>query len=197
MFQKCHFISIFVFIFVFGGCTAFEYLDGSSEEEIKKHRMTRTDLERELKDTEMENVYLKERVDVLEKDNERIRAENEKAPAILKSKTMEKKKETEQDEKTDAQAVTDIGKLKIKVLSGDGNIKSAKKMASRLKKMGYDVKRVDFAPKSTFSKNTLFFAKGIRKQAEALSRSLGGSTVIKPLSWYSIFDIIVVTGRSG
>ena len=126
-----------------------------------------------------------------------MKVESEKAVGNLKSETTDEKKDAEPKEEKDTQAVTDIGKLKIKVLSGDGNINSAKQMASRLKKMGYHVKRVDFAPKSTFWKNTLYFAKGSRKQAEALSRRLGGSTVIKPLSWSSIFDIIVVTGRSG
>lgn len=203
MFKKCHLIAMVISFFVFGGCTVFEYLDGSSEEEMERHRMTRAELETELKDAEIENVYLKKRVDVLEKDNEEMRVENEKALEGLKSDTTDEKKDVgnekavEQKETSDTQAVKDIGKLKIKVLSGDGNIRSAKQMASRLKKMGYHVKRVDFAPKSTFSKNTLFFAAGTRKQAEALSRRLGGSTVLKPLSWSSIFDIIVVTGRSG
>jgi hypothetical protein len=90
----------------------------------------------------------------------------------------------------------DVGSLKIKVLSGDGNIKSAQKMAGRLKKMGYKIKFVDHAPTSNFTCDTVFYALRSQGEGEALVGSLGKDTVLKFISWPSEYDLMVVTGKN-
>jgi hypothetical protein len=85
--------------------------------------------------------------------------------------------------------------LRIKVLSGDGDIKSAKALEKRLKKEGYGIERVDMAPYDTFSRHTVFYAEGRKNDAETMARVLGGKTITKPLTWFSIFDIIAVSGK--
>ncbi|MBU4471731.1 MAG: TolC family protein [Desulfobacteraceae bacterium] len=87
--------------------------------------------------------------------------------------------------------------LRIKVLSGNADLKSAEKAANYLKTLGYAVDRVDFALRSDFSSTTIFFAKSFGKSAETLASDLNlEKSAVKPLSWPSTFDLIVVTGIS-
>ncbi len=90
----------------------------------------------------------------------------------------------------------DIEELWIKVLTGDGDMNSAKKMAETLRKMAYRIRVIDSAPRSNFLQNTVYFAPRFKKEAERLVSRLGGDTILKPLSLYSIFDLIVVTGKN-
>ena len=83
--------------------------------------------------------------------------------------------------------------VNIKVLSGTGIMVSAKKMSERLKQMGYKVGRIDIAP-YTFSETTVFFSEGNKPDAEKLVKDLGTKAAVKPLTWKSIFQLIVVTG---
>jgi hypothetical protein len=91
-----------------------------------------------------------------------------------------------------AKALKDI---RIKVLNGNGKHHSARAMRGKLEAFGYTVERIDNAPTSNFSKNVVFYAKGLDREAEALAKTVGGSIVTKPLTWFSIFDLIVVTGK--
>lgn len=84
--------------------------------------------------------------------------------------------------------------VKLKVLSGTGDLISGQKMAKTLYDMGYEAEKVDVAPKP-FDQNVVYYAKGYEKTAEEIRSSLGGETITKPLSWKSEFDIIVVTGK--
>jgi hypothetical protein len=87
--------------------------------------------------------------------------------------------------------------LRIKVLSGDGDLNSAKEAAKKLRNMGYNIKLIDLAPRPNFSRNTVFFAPKFKNEAKSLAPGLGGAvTIFKPLSWSSVFDIIVVTGKN-
>lgn len=84
--------------------------------------------------------------------------------------------------------------LKVKVLSGDGSIDSARNLARRLVGKGYAVEQVDFAPSREVRSSVVFYNKGFESAAEELVRALGGGMVIKPLRWSSVYDLIVVTG---
>ena len=94
-------------------------------------------------------------------------------------------------------AKEELSDLKIKVLSGTGDLSSAKEMAKELEESGYKIKAVDFAPRSNFINNTIYFAEEYKRQAENLASSLGDeNAAIKPLTWPSKFDLIVVAGRA-
>jgi len=85
---------------------------------------------------------------------------------------------------------------RIKVLTGDGKLASAAQMAEIVTAMGYKVEKVDKAPTADFSRHTVFYAPDSRKDAENITKRLGGNAVAKPLSWPSIFNIIVVAGKA-
>lgn len=87
----------------------------------------------------------------------------------------------------------DLTGIKIKVLSGDGKLSSAKETAKTLQSLGYKIDRVALAPSTKYSKTFIYYAKGREHEAAALADRLGRDTKLKPLSWKSIFDIIVVT----
>jgi len=85
-------------------------------------------------------------------------------------------------------------KVRIKVLSGTGDRKSATAMTVRLKELGYKVTSIDLARRNDYKVDTVFYADRFLTEAERLASEINGE--IKPLSWKSRFDLIVVTGKS-
>jgi len=86
--------------------------------------------------------------------------------------------------------------LRIKVLSGDGDLRSAGIMAKKLGEMGYEIETIDHAPRANFPENTLYFAAKHQKQAEDIAAESGSINILKLLTWSSVFDLILVTGRT-
>jgi hypothetical protein len=84
--------------------------------------------------------------------------------------------------------------LKVKVLSGNGKIASAKAMSERLTKLGYKVADTSFAHRSNFAVTTVYYAPDYKREAQRLVLQLGGGAVFRPLSWSSVFHVIVVAG---
>ncbi len=224
MFRACLIILILHLGLVFQGCAALEYLDGSSKEEIEKFKMSKEEMWDKMVKLKKENINLQGEIKVLANENQRTRGENENKMARMRDQNdllneqKNKLKEENQGITAQNQALAkklnrlqvkhktfssesydleeDIRKIKIKVLSGDGNLNSAKKMARRLKKMGYEIKRIDHAPESDVLRDVVFFAPKFRYEAKRLASSLGGKMIAKPLSWFSIFDLILVTGKN-
>jgi len=88
-------------------------------------------------------------------------------------------------------------KLKIKVLSGNGDLNSAKALAKQLVQIGYYIKHIDYAPRSNFLNTTIYFSANYKDPAETIAANIGnGDTILKPLSWPSEFDLILVTGHT-
>ncbi len=82
----------------------------------------------------------------------------------------------------------------IKVLSGNGEILSARVLAKRITDLGYRVSAVTYAPRSNFLQHTVYFAPPFKEDARRIALALGGAVVSKPLTWRSKFDLIVVAG---
>ena len=134
---------------------------------------------REMAKVEDEQKTLNQELAKLREENERIAAEN----ARFKEKFQEFQKKT-------------LGDLKIKVLSGDGDLRSAKSMTKKLLEMDYEIDLVGYAPRSNFEKNTVYFKPDFEKEGKRLVSRLGANTIIKPLTWSSVFDLIIVTGKN-
>ena len=111
-----------------------------------------------------------------------------------KQSQLQGRKELATHEQEESQA--DVRSLKIKVLSGDGNLASAQEMAKRLRSMGYSIRAVDLAPQSSFSRDTVYFTSRSHQQAKRLLSRLGSNVILKPLTWPSVFDLIIVTGKN-
>jgi predicted nuclease with TOPRIM domain len=206
----CLMIILGVF-FIFQGCAVMQKVDGSTEEELQKFGMSRDEMWDEMQRLESENEKLQSELSILREEHQRgqelisqaeeLRQENE-ALRNEKAELENRLSELQQEEKEFEEKVSapgqreDLGTLRIKELSGDGQISSAKQMAERLRKMGYEVESVDWAPRRNFSQNTVYFAPSVEKQANDLVTNLGGGTVSKPFSWDSVFDLIVVTSKT-
>lgn len=202
--------------FVFQGCAVLEYLDGSSKEETEKLKMSKDQMWNKMEKLKIENTKLQKQISVLIKENQemaRKRDQNQLLNEQIKNLKEENQVIRDQNQalvrkldgvqlkyKTLSSKSYDMGKdirrIKIKVLSGDGNLNSAKEMAKKLRNMGYKIKLIDRAPRSSFLRNTVFFAPKFEYEARRLVSRLGGSTIVKPLNWYSIFDLIIVTGKN-
>jgi len=202
--------------FTFQGCAVLERLDGSSKEEIEKLKMSKDQMWNKMEKLKIENVKLQKQISVLIKENQEMARKRDQNQLLNEQiKNLEEENQVIRDQN---QALAkklnslqlkhktflsesyhleeNIREIKIKVLTGDGNLNSAKDMAKKLTNMGYKIKRIDRAPKSSFLRNTVFFAPKFQYQAKRLVSRLGGSTIVKPLNWYSIFDLIIVTGKN-
>lgn len=82
----------------------------------------------------------------------------------------------------------------IKVLAGTTDIQSAKDMAAFLSRNGFPVQAVDYASSSGYKYDTVYYAEGYENHAQQLAEAIGGKTIIKPLTWKSVFDVIAVKG---
>ena len=82
----------------------------------------------------------------------------------------------------------------IKVLAGTTDLQAAKDMAAFLTRNGFPVKSVDYATTSGYNYDTVYYAEGFESHAQQVAETLGGKTIIKPLTWQSMFDVIAVKG---
>lgn len=146
-----------------------------------------------------EKKLLQSQLKELKEENQKITKENKSlykkiADLRLNYKLFPSKVSSAQDKLIVPEK--DISKFKIKVLSGDGDYNSAKKMEKKLRDIGYEIKLIDKSPRSNFLRNTVYFAPKFQDEAKKLASRLGSNTIFKPLTWSSIFDLIVVTGKN-
>ena len=136
-------------------------------------------------------------------ESEAMAAPSEKeAPKMTEEKITEPPKEkiAEPPLVAPAQTVpekkdTGLKSIRVKVLSGNGKMSSAKKMAQRLTKLGYRVEVVGMATTPDYATDTVYYKSGFEKKSADMARKLGGRTITKPITWSSVFDIIVVAVR--
>ncbi len=210
MFRVCLLI-LFVFVApFFQGCGALEFFKGDSKEESKETGASKEEVTNEVTRLKIENRDLKKEIDILKKANKEIRENNRteiaKAEGRWESLNKELRKSKEQNQKITnnnkplkekfQKFEKNLLEVKIKVLSGDGNLRSAKQMAKRLTGMGYKIERIAYAPRSNFKKTSVYFSPKFENEGRRLVSSLGANTVLKPLTWSSIFDLVVVTAKN-
>ena len=131
-------------------------------------------------------VPVKEKEVAIEKPD--LREAAPQADAIKKEEVASKEPAFPVEEKT-----FDLKTLKVKVLSGTGKMSSARVMSKKLTGMGYKIESVGMAPRPNFAANTVFYAPGYQKEAQDLTTRLGENAICKPLTWSSVFHIIVVS----
>lgn len=217
--KKYLFIAGIIMIFLFSGCASLKCLDGSCERQIKELTVTSDDMKKEMaklnadnkekdkliKSSQEEIAALKKdrtalngRIKDLQDDILKMRKQRDEGAAAIKSETL-----TEKQAAPKAEAAADAGdkkteqskSLKIKVLAGDGRLLSARLMARKLEKTGLKVEIVDLAPRADFSADTVYYLRDYEKEAREIAGRLGEKTLVKPMTWSSAFNIIVVTGK--
>ena len=211
MYRICLVLFFVILSPAFMGCGVFDFLKGDSAEHTKTATVKKDQIQEEVDQLRTENSDLKKRIDLLKNESKssmdetiremakvedeqktlnqelaKLREENERIAtenASFKEKLQEFQKKT-------------LGDLKIKVLSGDGDLRSAKSMTKKLLRMDYEIHLVGYAPRSNFKKNTVYFKPDFEKEGKRLVSRLGANTIIKPLTWSSVFDLIIVTGKN-
>jgi septal ring factor EnvC (AmiA/AmiB activator) len=195
MFRASLVIIILHVCFLFLSCSAFKYADGSSEKDIQKFKMTKDEMWDELEKLKKENQRLRTQINIYKKDNQRLREENKDlSTKLAKLATLKQRSDTYASKSYELQ--NDVTKIKMKVLSGDGDLNSAREMAIKLKTMGYEIALIHYASRSNFLQHTVYSTPKFQDEAKRIVSDLGGDTIYKPLSWPSIFDIIVTTGKN-
>ncbi len=198
-------------VFLFSGCASLKCLDGSCERQIKELTVTGDEQKKEIAKLDAENKAKEKMISAKQEELAKLQAEKDALSSKLKDiedQALKAQKEKEaqaikSENLTEKQAAPKAegameaeGKpLKIKVLAGDGRLASARAMARRIEKGGLKVELVDLAPRADFSADTVFYLPDSEKAAKDLARSLGEKTRVKPLTWSSAFNIIVVTGK--
>jgi len=196
-----------VFCLTTSGCSTLGFFDKSSKDDVERSKASIAHLNDQLADLNKELDALKKEVQELK---EEAQMEEEEAGTeegsltgqagtvtekqiqeeVIESKT-EKKKTTEEQPAIQGKEV-DLKTLKVKVLSGNGKLSSAREMSKKLIRMGYKIEDIDLAPRKDFTVNTIYFASNYQKEAQHLAARLGGKTISKPMTWSSNFHIIVV-----
>jgi hypothetical protein len=217
--KKHLYITGIVMIFLFSGCASLKCLDGSCERQIKELQVSSDDLKKEMAKLDADNKEKdkmisskQEEISVLQKNQTalngrikdlqdevlRMRKQREDGTAAIQSETLSEKQTAPKAEgaaDTRDKKAEQAKPLKIKVLAGDGRIASARLVARKLEKTGLKVEIVDLAPRANFSADTVYYLPDHEKDAKEIAGRLGKKTLLKPMTWSSAFNIIVVTGK--
>ena len=127
-------------------------------------------------------------------EKEEPKVEEEKVAEPRKEKAAESRTVTAAPKPPEKKAA-DVKSMRLKVLSGNGRMSSAKKMSAKLTKLGYKVEVVGMATTPDYATDPIYYKSGFEKQAAGMAKKLGGKAITKPLTWSSVFDIIVVAVR--
>ena len=195
----------------FQGCGMLDFLKGDTGDETRSVEAKKTQVQNEVDRLRAENTGLKNRMDLMKKEAKlsmegnvremkKLEEERDSLNEELRKLREDNKRialeNKECKEKLQKREKTVLADLKIKVLSGDGDLRSAKNMTKKLMGMDYVIRLIGYAPRSNFKKNTVYFKPRAEKEGKLLVSKIGIHTAIKPLTWPSIFDLIVVTGKN-
>lgn len=206
-------------MFLLSGCAMFKYLDGSKDSEvlsfhtgekvnaqgetesmvrkrIKTEQRAKQQISDEAKKRQQDKQRFSQERSTMQDEIGTLKNDIDQMERQIASLSMENKgfKETQKQEELQNVALSiSIQKSKIKVLSGSGAIVSALAMAKRLESMGYNVANTGMAPTTEFPNYKVFYSKNNAAQAKRLAGQIGSNAVTAPLTWKSVYDIIVVT----
>jgi seryl-tRNA synthetase len=202
--------ALLVFVTALAGCLVTQDSYVKKEEEASTLSKAVAELDQKNKEIaaqneklQAENNDLKKQAavkdDLLQKKSEEIAKQDAKQAEMVNEldrmkAQFAKSKEVAIEESPAGKKQSGLKSIRIKVLSGDGKIDSARQMAKRVASMGYKVESVGMADNSDYPASTVYFAPKYNKEAKTLAKKLGKETITKPLSWKSVFSIIVVTG---
>jgi hypothetical protein len=201
-----------VFCLATSGCTALDYSGRNTTEELQRSKASIAQLNGQMAAVNKELTLLKSEVQKMKEAEAATKdssmagetgASKEKEAAVSETGKKEQVKEVDISKRDEMkksadekQAVegkeTSLKNLKVKVLSGNGKLPTARQMSKRLIAMGYRVEDIGTATRTDYEVNTIYFASDYKTEAQRLAARLGGKTIAKPLTWSSVYHIIVV-----
>lgn len=190
-----HIRMVYIFTLVFclatSGCTALNSFDKGSKEDIERSKASIAHLNEQIAALNKEVKTLKTELQQIKEDEQEEAGEdslNNQTDAV-KEETIKKALDAK---RVSLKKEATIKPLKIKVLSGNGKLSVARGMSKKLTGMGYKIEDIGVASRKDFKTNTIYFAAEYQKEAESLSAKLGDTATSKPMTWPSVFHIIVV-----
>ncbi len=212
MYMRTLCIFTLVYCLATSGCTALDYSGGNTTEELQRSKVSIAHLNEQMAAVNKEVTLLKSEVQKIKEAEAATKdspvtgqtgATKEKEAAVSEAGKKERVKEVDITKKDEMKKSADGKKavegkeislkdLKVKVLSGNGKLPIARQMSKRLIAMGYKVEDIGTATRTDYTVNTIYFASDHKTEAQRLAARLGGKTVAKPLTWSSVFHIIVV-----
>ena len=213
--QRIGMALVVILCMALSGCAAMRNWNGSLDRDIQKLKDDNDAYKRSIQEKDGQIDRLNKQLSTMSREIETLKAETQQAPivmqkaipktegseAVLKDQVSAlKDKSTAFEEKAAAQtAVAEKGAgakaLRLKVLSGNGKISSAQAMSKKLKALGYRVEDTGLASRTNYRVHTVYYAAGYKSQAQRIAAQLGSGTVSSPLTWPSVFNVIVVAGR--
>ena len=193
-------IALLAFVTALAGCLVTHDTYVKKQDEANTLAKNVADLDQKNKEIAAQNERLQaENTDLKKQVTEEIAKQEAKQAEMINEMDrmkaqLAKSREVAIEESTAAKKQADLKSLRIKVLSGDGKIESARQMAKRISSMGYEVGGVEMADNSDYPVIIVYFAPKYKKEAITLAAKLGKGTIVKPLYWKSVFNLIVVTG---
>jgi TolA-binding protein len=194
------------------GCAAMRNWNGSLDRDIQKLKDDNEAYKLSLQEKNGQIDTLNKQLSSLSREIETLKTESQQAPAVMQkaipktegtdpllkdqvSALKEKTAAVREKEAAGIEKGTGPKALRLKVLSGNGKISAAQAMSKKLKSLGYRVEDTGIASRKNYRVHTVYYAPGYKSQAQRIAAQLGRGAVSSPLTWPSVFNVIVVAGR--
>jgi hypothetical protein len=199
MYMRTLCIITLVFCLATSGCAGLDYSGKNTTEELQRSKASIAQLNEQIAAVNKELTLLKSEVQQMKEAEAAAKdgsvagetGKKEQVKEVDISKRDEMKKSADEKQAVEGKE-TSIKNLKLKVLSGNGKLPTARLMSKKLIAMGYRVADIGTATRADYTVNTIYFASDYKTEAQQLAARLGGKTIAKPLTWSSVFHIIVV-----
>jgi TolA-binding protein len=198
------------------GCLSSRYSDKTTGDELLKSKASIDALNEQMAALNKEIEALKNELQQIKEEQQKEKADTEEASPIGQTTVPEDRviASVPEPEKKDKIQEIDIVKeetkkapeeksivsqkeitlkaLRMKVLSGNGKLSTARDMSTKVAKMGYKSEDIGLASRADYKATTIYYAPEYRMEAEKLAARLGGETISKIMTWPSVFHIILV-----
>ena len=198
------------------GCLSSRYSDKTAGDEVRKSKASIDALNDQMAALNKELEALKKELQQIKEEKQKEKADTGEVSSIGHTAAPEAKviASVPEPEKKDKIQEIDIVKeelkkapeeksivsqreitlkaFRMKVLSGNGKLSTARDMSTKVAKMGYKIEDIGLASRADYKATTIYYAPEYRMEAEKLAARLGGETISKIMTWPSVFQIILV-----
>ena len=216
MFARMLCIVTLIFCLTASGCLSSRYSDRTAGDEVRKSKASIDALNEQMAALNKEIEALKKELQQIKEEKQKEKADTEEVSSIGQTAAPEEKviASVPAPEKKDKIQEIDIAKeeikkapegkpvvsqkeitlkaFRMKVLSGNGKLSTARDMSTKVAKMGYKSEDIGLASRADYKATTIYYAPEYRMEAEKLAARLGRETISIIMTWPSVFHIILV-----